>query len=62
MFDVKDFYLSISKEHLSDTVTFVETRINIDNHDKKIIYYSHKSSLFNQEETWMKKRSDLFDV
>ena len=62
MFDVKDFYLSISKEYLSDTVTFVETRINIDNYDKQIIYHSRKSSLFNQEQTWMKKRSDLFDV
>ena len=34
----------------------------IDDQDKKIIYHSCKSLLFNQEQTWMKKGSDLFDV
>ena len=54
MFDIKDFYPSISIGILSDALTFVETIINIDDH-KKIIYHSHKSLLFNQEQTWMKK-------
>ena len=36
--------------------------INLDDHDKKIIHHSRKSLLFNQEQTWMKKGSDLFDV
>ena len=27
-----------------------------------IIYHSRKSILFNQEQTWMKKGSDLFDA
>ena len=58
MFDIKDFYPSISKELLTDA----ETIINLDDHDKKIIYHSRKSLLFNQEQTWMKKGSDLFDV
>ena len=49
------------KEHLNDAVTFAETIINIDNHDKKIIYHSRKSLRFNQEQTWMKKRSD-YDI
>ena len=62
MFDIKDFYPSISKGLLNDALTFVETIINIDDHDKKIIYHSRKSLLFNQEQTWMKKGSDLFDV
>ena len=62
MFDIKDFYPSISKGLLNDALTFVETIINIDDHDKKIIYHSRKSLLFNQEQTWMKKWSDLFDV
>ena len=39
-----------------------ETIINLDDHDKKIIYHSCKLLLFNQEQTWMKKGSDLFDV
>ena len=36
--------------------------INLDDRDKKIIYQSHYSLLFNQEQTWMKTGSDLFDV
>ena len=62
MFDIKDFYPSISKELLTDALTFAETIINLDDQDKKITYHSRKSLLFNQEQTWMKKRSDLFDV
>ena len=62
MFDIKDFYPSISKELLTDALTFAETINNLDDQDKKIIYHSRKSLLFNQEQTWMKKGSDLFDV
>ena len=62
MFGIKDFYPSFSKELLNDALTFAETIINLDDHDKKIIYHSRKSLLFNQEQTWMKKGSDLFDV
>ena len=54
---------------MSDALTFAETIINLDDHDKKIIYHSRhfsiksiKSSLFNQEQTWIKKGSGLFDV
>ena len=54
MFDIKDFYLSISKELLTET-TLAETTINLDYHDKKIIYHSRKLLLFSQEQTWMKK-------
>ena len=50
MFDIKDFYPSISKELLTDALTFAETIINLDDH-KKIIYHSRKSLLFNQEQT-----------
>ena len=62
MFDMEDFYPSIPKELLTDALTFTETIINLDDHDKKIIYHSCKSILFNQEQTWIKKGSDLFDV
>ena len=43
VFDIKDFYPSISKELLTDALTFAETIVNLDDHDKKIIYHSHKS-------------------
>ena len=62
MFDIKEFYPSILKELLTDALTFAETIVNLDDHDKKIIYHSLKSLLFNQEQTWMKKGRDLFDV
>ena len=51
MFYIKDLYPSISKELLTDALTFAETIINLDDHDKKIIYHSRKSLLFNQEQT-----------
>ena len=59
MFDIKDFYLLVSKELLTDVLIFAKTIINLDDHDRKIIYHSLKSLLFNQEQTWMKKGSDL---
>ena len=59
MFDIKDFYPSISKELLTDVLTFAKTKINLDDHDKKIIYHTHKLLLFNQEQMWMNKGSDL---
>ena len=40
MFDIKDFHLSILKELLTYALTFVETIINLDDHDMKIIYHS----------------------
>ena len=36
--------------------------MNLNDHDKKITYHFRKSLLFNQELTWMKKVSDLFNV
>ena len=52
VFDIKDFYPSILKELLTDALIFAETIItNLDDHDKKIIYHSHKWLPFNQEKT-----------
>ena len=62
MFDIKDFYLSISKELLSDVLTFAETIIYLDNHVRRLNtapinrYFSIK-----KKRRW-KKRSDLFDA
>ena len=62
VFDNKDFYAAISKELLTDASTFAKTIIKLDDHDKGIINHSRISLLFNQEQTWMKKGGDLFDV
>ena len=56
------FLPSISKELLTNALTLAETIINLADHDKKIIYHSGKSLLFNQEQTWMKRGCDMFDV
>ena len=56
MFDIKDFYPSISKKIELMPYLFIEAIIKLDDHDKKIIYQSRKLLLFNQEQTWMEKR------
>ena len=62
MFDIKDFYPSISKELQRDVLNFAETIINLVDQDKKVIFPSCKSLLYNQEQTWMKKEDGLFDI
>ena len=62
MFDIKDFYPWISKELLTNALTFAEIVFNLHDHDKNIIYHSRKSLFFNEGQTWMKKRSDMFDA
>ena len=42
--------------------TFGEAIINLDDHDKKIIHHSRKSLLFNQDQMWKEKGSNMFDV
>ena len=59
-FDIKDFYPIFSKELLSKCLSFVETQIQITEDDKKIIYHSRKSLLFDRGNRWMRKGGDLF--
>ena len=54
-FDIKDFYPTITKELLSKCLSFAETKVQITEDDKKIIYHSRKSLLFDKGNTWMKK-------
>ena len=61
-FDIKDFYQTITKKLLSNSLIFAETKTQITEDNKEIIYHSRKSLLFDKESTWMKKRRDLFDV
>ena len=42
-FDIKDFYPTITKKLLSKCLRFAETKIEITEDDKKIIYHSRKS-------------------
>ena len=54
-FDIKDFYPTITKELLSKCLNFAETKVQITEDDKKIIYCSRKSLLFDKGNTCMKK-------
>ena len=47
---------AITKELLSKCLSFAETKVQITDDDKKIIYHSTKSLLFDRGNTWMKKR------
>ena len=38
-FDIKDFYPTITKELLSKCLSFAETKVQITEDDKKIIYH-----------------------
>ena len=56
-------FACFTKELLSKYLRFAETKVQITGDDKKIIYHSRKSLLFDRGNTWMKKRGegDLFD-
>ena len=61
LFDIKDFYPTITKDLLTKCLKFAEEKVKISDDDKKIIYNLRKSLLFNEGGTWMKK-DGLFDV
>ena len=62
VFDIKDFYPSISEKLLTNALNFANSISKIDNKEKEIIFHSRKSLLFNEGETWIKKGAKLFDV
>ena len=62
IFDIKDFYPSISQELLQKSLNFAQRFIDINTNDKEIIFHSRKSLLFTNTDTWMKKNNTLFDV
>ena len=61
IFDINDFYPSITKKLLNNPISFAEQHIEISNEHKTIIKHARKSLLFNNEQIWLKK-SGLFDV
>ena len=62
IFDIKDFYPSISRKLLENAIKFAKTYIQINDKEEKIIFHSRKSLLYHNKETWMKKGGELFDV
>ena len=55
LFDIKNFYPTITKDLLTKCLKFAEEKVQISNDDRNIIYYTRKSLLFNEGGTWMKK-------
>ena len=58
--DIKDFYPKITKELLSKCLSFAETKVQITEDNKKIIYHSRKLLLFDKGNTWMKKGGRIY--
>lgn len=56
MFDIKDFYSSMSISFLTSSLNFVETKLSISAEDRKNMHHA------NQGQNWMKRGGDLFDV
>lgn len=63
IFDVVEFYPSISIELLNAALDFAEKHDNITARERDIIIHAKKSCLFNAEDQWGKKASpDLYDI
>ena len=61
-FDVENFYPSISKRLLEETIEWASTFTNIEEKTKEIIFHVRKTFLFYQGEAYVKKNSPDFDV
>ena len=62
VFDIKHFYPSIKQKLLTDALTFARQHLHLTENEISIINHTRKSLLFNGDETWIKKESNLFDV
>lgn len=62
-FDIVNFYPSISHKLLSDALSFAASYTDISAEDRKIIFHTKQSLLFNDNTPWNKKHSTTsFDV
>ena len=62
VFDVKDFYPSISESLLKEAINFAKSHVNISKNDEDTILHARKSLLFDKTHVWIKKEGGLFDV
>ena len=61
-FDIEAFYPSISKSLLDKALNYAQSIVNVSTSDMEIIHHARKSLLYNDEECWVKKGRNLFDV
>ena len=61
-FDIKGIYPSISEKLLTNALNFPKEKTDISREDLQIMYHARKSLLFSNENPWMKRKGNLFDV
>ena len=62
MFDIKDFYPSITQDLLDKALDFASEYISIWKCDIDVINHARKSILFHGSNAWIMKQGGLFDV
>ena len=62
MFDIKDFYPSITQYLLNKAVNFASEYIHISKSDIHVVHHPRKSLPFDGSHTWIKKQEGLFDM
>ena len=62
VFDIKDFYPSISESLSMEALSFAERHVTISKDDIETIRHARKSLLFDSSQTWIKRDGGLFDV
>ena len=62
IFDIKEFYPYIIKNLFKKALTFAKAHTHHSDDDTAIIYHARESLLFNDQQTWIKRDSGLFDV
>lgn len=61
-FDITEFYSSISKKLLDDSIKFAQQHKQIKREDFNIIQQTRKSLLYKPDIPWQKKNTDLLNV
>ena len=61
-FDLTSFYPSITEQLLMNAVTWARTITNISEQELKVIRHCRRNFLFFQNECWVKKENEAFDV
>ena len=61
-FDITEFYSSISKKLLDDSINFAQQHVQIKREDFNIIQQTRKSLLYKTDIPWQKKNTNLLNV
>lgn len=62
IFDITEFYSSISKKLLDDSINFAQQHVQIKREDFNIIQQTRKSLLYKTDIPWQKKNTNLLNV